>query len=708
MALALDQQVEAVRSALWRCRVALRPSRDDDYDGRIFSIEAVYATHAVIRLGNTFYEIDYTVDADCVTLAERAQWRAVELTWTPSLEVKSLGDGRVGAYLVLFGSAEQHDLSDARDYFTKSTDFWLDRWPTIPMLYDHTLGLPADFEPVVGAWTTKTIDSIGVWAEGELEKAHKYKAMIQRLIDEGKLKTSSDSAPHLVRRKRAAKNTHEVVRWPLLAGSLTTTPAEPRLLPVATIKSAYKALGLPEPLKETTPMTLQELLAAAKTAIAKGDLDEAAQLTAQAEALEKVQALEVKSAGNVPAAQPVRPPFAGDQPTGDEPAELSASVKMFAIKRFGEIDSACKQVSRELYGQDYEQIAYDKNRDFRRYIKTGQCDAKLSRTLLLTPAQIAEGAEDYTVSEVKATMVEASDELGGYLVPEDRRQEMIERLPGMTAIRPKATVINTVRDRVTAIRPTGGNTRYKGATRVKWVNEKPTAGTAQSNMTFEEIGIPIHTVMVEVFLSRNLLEDAGANLTEMLMSEITTANALDEDEQFLTGNGVGKPRGILNGTGANGAPFDSDIAIVNSGNATVLTADGLVNVPFQIAAQYRQSGCSWIFNRLTLKDIALLKDSQNRYLFTDNNNQLASSHGSKLLGYDYDEVEVMPSIAANKYPVLFGNWKGYTIADRIGLAIERYLDSSTARENTVLFIARRRLGGDVTAGWQIAAQKVAA
>ncbi len=742
MALSLDQQVEAVRSALWRaCRTErerIRTTNQLGYDDDcVFFIQNIYDEYAVVRLGNTFYEVDYTVAADAVTIADRATWRAVEQTWTATAEVKALGAGRVGAYVVLFGSPDQPDLSPQRDYFTKSTDFWLERWNVRPMLYDHTLGLPADFEPVVGEWEGKTaiIDTIGVWMEGELSKAHKYHAMVQQLVDKGQLKVSSDSAPHLVRRQKSTKNTHEVTRWPIIAGSLTTTPAEPRLIPVATIKAAYKSLGLPDPalgdevpastgataqqdadarraaiesaLKalETTPMTLQEKLAAARAALAAGDFDKAEQLTREVKMLQEFNELETKSITPTPA--PARLPFAADENPAADPAENPA-VKMFSLKRFGEIGAACKQVSKELYGADYELIAYEKHRDFRRYIKTGQYDPRLSKVLLLTPGQVADGAEDHTVGEMKTTMVEAVDELGGYVVPEDRRQEMIERLPGMTAIRPKANVISTTRDRVTQLRPTGGNTRYKGATRVKWVNEKPTAGTAQSNMTFEEVGIPVHTVMVEVFLSRNLLEDGGANLVTMLMDEITTANAIDEDEQFLVGNGVGKPRGILNGVAANGAPFDSDIAVVNSLAAALLTADGLKKVPFQIAGQYRQEGASWIFNRLTLQDIALLKDSANRYLFTDNDNQLASAHGTKLLGYDYTEVECLPAIGANKYPVLFGNWKGYTIADRIGLSIERFLDSSTARENTVLFISRRRLGGDVTQGWRIAAQKVAA
>ena len=80
-----------------------------------------------------------------------------------------------------------------------------------------------------------------------------------------------------------------------------------------------------------------------------------------------------------------------------------------------------------------------------------------------------------------------------------------------------------------------------------------------------------------------------------------------------------------------------------------------------------------------------------------------------MLGYPVLEQETMPDPdTGSNYPIIFGDPAGYTIVDRVGMSVERYLDSSTARENKVLYVMRRRLGGQVTRDWAFGVQKVSA
>lgn len=148
-------------------------------------------------------------------------------------EVKALDGDRVGALAVRFGSAAEPDMSSVRDYFTKATDYWLDAWDRRPMLYHHALDESTRDAPRIGTWTKATVTDEGVWLEGQLDRSHRYYGAIKELIKRGVLRVSSDSAPHLVLRERQANGTHEVKRWPLLAASLTPTPAEPRLSAVS-------------------------------------------------------------------------------------------------------------------------------------------------------------------------------------------------------------------------------------------------------------------------------------------------------------------------------------------------------------------------------------------------------------------------------------------------------------------------------------------
>ena len=67
----------------------------------------------------------------------------------------------------------------------------------------------------------------------------------------------------------------------------------------------------------------------------------------------------------------------------------------------------------------------------------------------------------------------------------------------------------------------------------------------------------------------------------------------------------------------------------------------------------------------------------------------------------------MPDIAANAYPILFGDRKAVQIADRIGMSVIR--DETTySEEDLVRFVYRRRLGAQLVAEWAMGAMKVSA
>ncbi|MEM6528498.1 MAG: hypothetical protein AAF653_09395, partial [Chloroflexota bacterium] len=145
--------------------------------------------------------------------------------------------GRVGGYLVVWGDAATRDLQG--DYFTPNTDFALDWYPRRPVLYHH--GLDGSIKAaLVGQIDVLRADDTGIWAEAQLDLRHRYVRAVHDLVESGVLAWSSGSLPHLVERATDGR----IVRWPLIEGSLTPTPAEPRYTDVHTVKSAYKALGL--------------------------------------------------------------------------------------------------------------------------------------------------------------------------------------------------------------------------------------------------------------------------------------------------------------------------------------------------------------------------------------------------------------------------------------------------------------------------------
>lgn len=149
--------------------------------------------------------------------------------------VKSLGNGRVGGYLVMYGSADQTDLEG--EYFTKDTDFGLDWFDSRPALYHH--GLDKSIKGTrIGKIDTLKQDDIGVWVEAQLDLRNQYVRAIMQLVEKGVLGWSSGTLPQLVHTENG-----QIKVWPIVEGSATPTPAEPRLS-VVPLKSL---LDIPQP-----------------------------------------------------------------------------------------------------------------------------------------------------------------------------------------------------------------------------------------------------------------------------------------------------------------------------------------------------------------------------------------------------------------------------------------------------------------------------
>lgn len=156
-----------------------------------------------------------------------------------STAVKALNptEGRIGGYLVVWGTPQVRDLQG--EYFTPETETGLDWYDRRPVLYQH--GLDGNLKAaVIGQIDTLRVDNTGIWAEAQLDLREKYVRTVLKLVEKGILHWSSGSLAHLVQ----VANDGRIMRWPIVEGSLTPTPAEPRRTDVQTIKSAYSALGL--------------------------------------------------------------------------------------------------------------------------------------------------------------------------------------------------------------------------------------------------------------------------------------------------------------------------------------------------------------------------------------------------------------------------------------------------------------------------------
>lgn len=297
---------------------------------------------------------------------------------------------------------------------------------------------------------------------------------------------------------------------------------------------------------------------------------------------------------------------------------------------------------------------------------------------------------------------------------------MVQRLPGLVAMRQVAETMTTTSDRVTMPVSTGGDDQYTGAVRWTKTDESPTGTEAATNATYGQVTIPVHTIMGHVAVSKNLLEDTQGALSIMpqLQRQFAESLAIFEDYQFLVGNGVGGPQGVLKDA-TTGGPYTyayGSVSTKNSGNATALTGDAFRDMPYLIASQYRNAGARWIMARGTVRVIKTLKAGDGTYLWADRQQQLQNGQPPRLEGYEISETETLASptsvnstaYTANVYPVIFITRGAYLIIDKVGMDVTRYDDSTTAKSNQVVLVARRRLGGQLLNPWGAAVMKVSA
>jgi HK97 family phage major capsid protein len=294
---------------------------------------------------------------------------------------------------------------------------------------------------------------------------------------------------------------------------------------------------------------------------------------------------------------------------------------------------------------------------------------------------------------VQAAMQTGSDPDGGYLVPVTTSSRIIKKVYETSALRELATV-ESIGGKELEIPRDEGEFGYGG-----WVGET----TAPAETTTSTLGvskIAAHEMYAEPRVTQSMLEDAGIDIEAWVANKVGEKLGRIEATAFFTGDGVGKPRGLL--TYATGTT-PGYIEQIVSGAATEVTADGLYNLVFSLK-DYYTANASFLMKRLTVRDIVKLKDGNGQYMWQMGD--IKAGVPANLLGYSVKRAEDMTTIAASALSIAFGDFKAaYTIVDRLGITLLR--DNLTAKPY-VKFYNRRRVGGDVVNFEAVKLQKIAA
>jgi HK97 family phage major capsid protein/HK97 family phage prohead protease len=300
---------------------------------------------------------------------------------------------------------------------------------------------------------------------------------------------------------------------------------------------------------------------------------------------------------------------------------------------------------------------------------------------------VRRGVERMPVEEQKALTVSV-DANGGYLAPEAFGNEILKGIVQWSPIRAYAKVVSIASAEIKIPRRLTG-------TSATWVAE--IANRTASGMTFEQATFTPYELATYTDVSVQLLEDNAYNLEGYLAEDLAESFGKTEGTAFVSGDGTGKPTGLLTATG---------ITEVKTGAAATLGTDPaatIIGMFHKVPSVVAQNGV-WLMNRNTLGSLRTLKDGTGRFIMLD---PITAGAPVTLLGRPIVEAVDMPDVAANAFPIMFGDLSGYRIVDRIGLSILRD-PFSLATNGQVRFHARKRVGGDVTHADRFVKLKVAA
>ena len=265
-----------------------------------------------------------------------------------------------------------------------------------------------------------------------------------------------------------------------------------------------------------------------------------------------------------------------------------------------------------------------------------------------------------------------TDSEGGYLVPDEYERTLVEALEEENVFRQLAKVIRTSSgDRKIPVMATKGT--------ASWIDEE--GAYLESDDSFGQVSIGAYKVGTMIKVSEELLNDSVFDLEAYISREFARRIGAKEEEAFFTGDGSGKPLGVLAATG--GAETG-----VTAASATAITADELIDLFYSLKAPYRRNAV-WVLNDSTIKAIRKLKDNQGQYLWQPS---LTAGAPDLLLGKPVRTSAYMPAIAADAKTVAFGDFSYYWIADRQGRSFKR-LNELYAATGQVGFLASQRVDG---------------
>ena len=273
--------------------------------------------------------------------------------------------------------------------------------------------------------------------------------------------------------------------------------------------------------------------------------------------------------------------------------------------------------------------------------------------------------------EIHNALKIGEDDHGGYLAPDEFERTLVEALEEQNIFRQFAHVITTSSgDRKIPVVVSKGT--------ASWIDEE--AAFPESDDTFGMLSIGAFKLATTIKVSDELLHDSVFDVASYIAKEFARRIGAAEEEAFFTGNGTGRPTGILNATGG----AETGVTSVGAN----ISFDDVIDLYYSLRSPYRRNAV-FMMNDSTVRALRKLKNGSGDYLWQPS---VTAGTPDTILNRPVYTSSYMPTVAAGAKSILFGDMSYYWIADREGRTFQR-LNELYAPTGQVGFLSFERVDG---------------
>lgn len=347
--------------------------------------------------------------------------------------------------------------------------------------------------------------------------------------------------------------------------------------------------------------------------------------------------------------------LSGMQTYGRDSGEVAGELRARALSAVEKMQSASDNV-REAATNIIERFDDSKSSIAR------MCLATSSPAYLRAWSKLAKDPSGHALTDVEQRAVREveqfravtlTDNTGGYLVPFQLDSTVIVTSAGSR---------NDIRQVARQVVATGDVWHGVSSTNVSWSWDAEGAEVSDDSTTFAQPAIPNYKAQGFVPITFEALQDE-ANVAQEV-GKLLAGGKMDlEAVAFITGDGSGKPTGIVNALTGTASEINA-IADDTFAIGDVYAIQGA------LPARYR-GNASWLANNLIYNKIRAFDTSGGGGFWAN----LNADRPPQLLGRSALEAEAMDGVigtsgAVSNFVLIFGDFSNYVITDRIGMSVE--------------------------------------